>query len=107
MVKAKGISKLWKTCFEHGFPLEGVVRFGKRGKLNPRYIGPFEIIAKVGPVAYKLKLPPELSGVHDTFHVSNLKKCLSDETLVIPFEEIQIDDQLISIEEPWKLWIGK
>ncbi|KAD4386310.1 hypothetical protein E3N88_26479 [Mikania micrantha] len=81
-------------------PWKGVVRFGKRGKLNPRYIGPFEIIAKVGPVAYKLKLPPELSGVHDTFHVSNLKKCLSDETLVIPLEEIQIDDQLHFIEEP-------
>ncbi|KAD5317445.1 hypothetical protein E3N88_17391 [Mikania micrantha] len=81
-------------------PWKGVIRFGKRGKLNPRYIGPFEIIAKVGPVAYKLKLPPELSGVHDTFHVSNLKKCLSDETLVIPLEEIQIDDQLHFIEEP-------
>ncbi|KAD6118841.1 hypothetical protein E3N88_10112 [Mikania micrantha] len=81
-------------------PWKGVVRFGKRGKLNPRYIGPFEIIAKVGPVAYKLKLPPELSGVHDTFHVSNLKKCLSDETLVILLEEIQIDDQLHFIEEP-------
>ncbi|KAD6795150.1 hypothetical protein E3N88_06046 [Mikania micrantha] len=80
-------------------PWKGVVRFGKRGKLNPRYIGPFEIIAKVGPIAYKLKLPPELSGVHDTFHVSNLKKCLSDETLVIPLEEIQIDDQLHFIEE--------
>ncbi|KAD7478310.1 hypothetical protein E3N88_01446 [Mikania micrantha] len=69
-------------------PWKEVVRFVKRGKLNPRYIGPFEIIAKIGPVAYKLKLPPELSGVHDTFHVSNLKKYLSDETLVIPLEEI-------------------
>ncbi|KAD6454501.1 hypothetical protein E3N88_09207 [Mikania micrantha] len=81
-------------------PWKGVVRFGKCGKLNPRYIRPFEIIAKVGPVAYKLKLSPELSGVHDTFHVSNLKKSLSDETLVIPLEEIQIDDQLYFIEEP-------
>ncbi|KAD0137580.1 hypothetical protein E3N88_44738 [Mikania micrantha] len=81
-------------------PSKGVVRFGKRGKLNPRYIGPFEIITKIGPVAYKLKLPPELSGVHDTFHVSNLKKCLSDETLAIPLEEIQINDQLHFIEEP-------
>ncbi|KAD5802875.1 hypothetical protein E3N88_14235 [Mikania micrantha] len=81
-------------------PWKGVVRFGKRGKLNPRYLGPFEIHAKVGPVAYQLKLPSELSGVHDTFHVSNLKKCLSDETLVIPLEEIQVDDQLHFIEEP-------
>ncbi|KAD7477358.1 hypothetical protein E3N88_00494 [Mikania micrantha] len=81
-------------------PWKGVARFGKHGKFNPRYIGPFEIIAKVGPIAYKLKLPSELSGVHDTFHVSNLKKCLSDETLVISLEEIQIDDQLHFIEEP-------
>ncbi|KAD2393282.1 hypothetical protein E3N88_40259 [Mikania micrantha] len=81
-------------------PWKGVVRFGKCGKLNPRYIGPFEIIAKVGPVAYKLKLTPELSGVHDTFNASNLKKCLSDETLVIPLKEIQINDQLHFIEEP-------
>ena len=65
-------------------PWKGMVRVGKRGKLNPRYIGPFEILARIGPVAYKLKLPQELQSVHDTFHVSNLKKCLTDETLVIP-----------------------
>ncbi|KAI3802804.1 hypothetical protein L1987_30947 [Smallanthus sonchifolius] len=81
-------------------PWKGVIRFGKRGKLNPRYIGPFEILARVGPVAYKLKLPQALSGVHATFHVSNLKKCLSDETQVIPLEEIQVDDRLHFIEEP-------
>nr|GEZ89288.1 reverse transcriptase domain-containing protein [Tanacetum cinerariifolium] len=60
---------------------KGVVRFGKKGKLAPRFIGPFEIIEKVGPVAYRLDLPKELNGVHDTFHVSNLKKCLADPTL--------------------------
>ena len=89
-------------------PWKGVPRFGKHGKLNPRYIGPLEILARIGPVAYKLKLPEELSGVHDTFHVSNLKKCLSDESLIIPPEEVQIDKQLHFIEEPvevsdWKV----
>ncbi|KAK9075289.1 hypothetical protein SSX86_003612 [Deinandra increscens subsp. villosa] len=81
-------------------PWKGVIRFGKRGKLNPRYIGPFQILARIGPVAYRLQLPQELSGVHNVFHVSNLKKCLSDETQIIPLEEIQIDDQLHFVEEP-------
>lgn len=81
-------------------PWKGVVRFGKRGKLNPRYVGPFEILERIGPVAYKLKLPQELSNVHDTFHVSNLKKCLSDESLVIPFGELQIDEKLHFVEQP-------
>ena len=81
-------------------PWKGTVRFGKRGKLNPRYIGPFEIIARVGPVAYKLHLPHELSNIHPVFHVSNLKKCLSDETLVIPLDEIEIDENLNFVEEP-------
>ncbi|GJV70137.1 putative reverse transcriptase domain-containing protein [Tanacetum coccineum] len=79
---------------------KGVIRFGKRGKLKPRYIGPFKIIGKVGTVAYRLKLPDQLSRVHSTFHVSNLKKCLSDETLAIQLDEIQIDDKLHFIEEP-------
>ncbi|GJY27272.1 hypothetical protein Tco_0401998 [Tanacetum coccineum] len=61
-----------------------VVRFGKKGKLAPSFVGPFEIIEKVGPVAYLLDLPEELNGVHDTFHVSNLKKCLADPTLQVP-----------------------
>ncbi|KAJ0949182.1 putative nucleotidyltransferase, Ribonuclease H [Helianthus annuus] len=81
-------------------PWKGVVRFGKRGKLNPRYIGPFEITEKIGKVAYRLNLPEELSAVHNVFHVSNLKKCLSDETLVIPFKELTIDEQLHFTEEP-------
>ncbi|GJT75795.1 reverse transcriptase domain-containing protein [Tanacetum coccineum] len=76
-----------------------VIRFGKWGKLNPRYIGPFKIIAKVGIVSYRLELPEQLSRVHSTFHVSNLKKCMSDETLAIPLNEIQIDDKLHFIKE--------
>ncbi|GJU77911.1 hypothetical protein Tco_1274981 [Tanacetum coccineum] len=81
-------------------PWKGVIRFGKRGKLNPRYIRPFKVLAKVGTVAYKLELPQQLSKVHSTFHVSNLKKCLSDESLVISLDEIQIDDKLHFAEEP-------
>ncbi|GJT74936.1 putative reverse transcriptase domain-containing protein [Tanacetum coccineum] len=81
-------------------PWKGVIHFGKRGKLNPRYIGPFKILSKVGTVAYRLELPKQLSRVHNTFHVLNLKKCLSDETFVIPLDEIQIDDKLYFIEEP-------
>nr|GEW44688.1 hypothetical protein [Tanacetum cinerariifolium] len=79
---------------------KGVIRFGKRGKLSPRYIGPFEIIKRTGPVAYKLELPEKLHGIHNTFHVSNLKKCLADENSVIPLEEVQLDDKLHFIEEP-------
>ncbi|KAD5318341.1 hypothetical protein E3N88_18287 [Mikania micrantha] len=76
------------------------IRFGKRGKLSPRYIGPFNIIERIGPVAYRLELPSELSGIHDVFHVSNLKKCLGDETLRTPLEEIQVDERLNFKEEP-------
>nr|GFA91108.1 putative reverse transcriptase domain, ribonuclease H-like domain, aspartic peptidase domain protein [Tanacetum cinerariifolium] len=75
-------------------PWKGVVRFGKRGKQNPRYVGPFKVIAKVGKGAYKLELPQELSRVHHTFHVSNLKKCYSGEPLVMPLEGVHIDDTL-------------
>ncbi|GJV26140.1 putative reverse transcriptase domain-containing protein [Tanacetum coccineum] len=81
-------------------PWKGVVRFGKRGKLNPRYVGPFKVIEKVGDVAYKLELPEELSRVHNTFHVSNLKKCYADEPLAVPLDGLHFDDKLQFVEEP-------
>ncbi|GJR40568.1 putative reverse transcriptase domain-containing protein [Tanacetum coccineum] len=81
-------------------PWKGMIRFGKKGKLEPRFVGPFEIVEKVGPVAYRLRLHEELNGVNDTFHVSNLKKCLADPTLQVPLDEIQVDAKLIFVEEP-------
>ncbi|GJR41153.1 putative reverse transcriptase domain-containing protein [Tanacetum coccineum] len=81
-------------------PWKGVVRLGKKGKLAPRFVGPFEIIEKVGLVAYRLDLPEELNGVHDMFHVSNLKKCLADPTLKVPLDKIQLDAKLNFMEEP-------
>ncbi|GJU66873.1 putative reverse transcriptase domain-containing protein [Tanacetum coccineum] len=81
-------------------PWKGVVRFRKKGKLAPRFVRPFKIIEKVGPVAYQLDLPEELNDVHDTFHVSNLKKCLANPTLQVPLDEIQFDAKLNFMEEP-------
>ncbi|GJW88951.1 putative reverse transcriptase domain-containing protein [Tanacetum coccineum] len=80
-------------------PYKGMVYFGKKGKLAPRFVGPFEIVEKVGPVAYRLDLPEELNGVHDTFYVSNLKKFLADPTLQVPFDEIRVDAKLNFVEE--------
>nr|GEU35342.1 retrotransposon protein, putative, Ty3-gypsy subclass [Tanacetum cinerariifolium] len=80
--------------------LYGVARFGKKGKLAPRFVGPFEIVENLGPLAYRLDLLEELNGVHDMFHVPNLKKCLADPTLQVPLDEIQGDAKLIFIEEP-------
>nr|GEV78094.1 putative reverse transcriptase domain-containing protein [Tanacetum cinerariifolium] len=81
-------------------PRKGVIRFGKQGKLNPWYIRPFKILERIGPMAYKLELPEELSNVHSAFHISNIKKCLSDESLVIPMKELRLDDKLNFVEEP-------
>ncbi|KAD1410637.1 hypothetical protein E3N88_42867 [Mikania micrantha] len=81
-------------------PWKGIFRFGKRGKLSPRFVGPFKILERIGSVAYRLELPLELSNIHDVFHISNLKKCLNDESLIVPLEELQIDDKLQFTEEP-------
>ncbi|GJS63890.1 putative reverse transcriptase domain-containing protein [Tanacetum coccineum] len=81
-------------------PWKGVVRFGKWGKLNARYVGPFKVLEKVGAIAYKLELPQELSRVHNTFHVSNLKKFHADEPLAVPLDGFHIDDKLHFVEEP-------
>nr|GEY23560.1 reverse transcriptase domain-containing protein [Tanacetum cinerariifolium] len=91
------------TCFKvkakHQRP-SGVVRFGKRGKLNPRYVGPFKVLERVKDVAYKLDLPEELSRVHNTFHVSNMKKCHADEPLDVLLDGLHVVDKLHFIEEP-------
>nr|GFA32142.1 putative reverse transcriptase domain-containing protein [Tanacetum cinerariifolium] len=81
-------------------PWKGMVRFRKKGKLAPRFVGPFEITKRIGPVAYRLILPQELNDVHDTFHMPNLKKCLANQTLRVPLEEIQVDAKLNFMEEP-------
>nr|GEZ27734.1 hypothetical protein [Tanacetum cinerariifolium] len=88
-------------------PRKGVIRFRKQGKLNPRYIGPFKILERIGPLAYKLELAEELSNIHSTFYISNIKKCLSDESLVILIKELRLDDKLNFMEEPIDLWIEK
>ncbi|GJR76212.1 putative reverse transcriptase domain-containing protein [Tanacetum coccineum] len=84
-------------------PWKGVIRFGKWGKLNLRYVGPFKVLKKVGAVPYKLELPQELSKVHNTFYISNLKKCYSDDPLVVPLEGLQVDDKLPFVEEPMEV----
>nr|GEV17583.1 putative reverse transcriptase domain-containing protein [Tanacetum cinerariifolium] len=80
-------------------PWKDVVRFGKKGKSEPRYVGPFEILERIVLVAYRLRLPEELNSVHDTFHVSNLKKCLADANLHVPLDEIKVDKTFCFVEE--------
>nr|GFC79741.1 putative reverse transcriptase domain-containing protein [Tanacetum cinerariifolium] len=84
-------------------PWKGVVCFGKWGKLNPRYVGPFKVLERVGDVAYKLDLPEKLSRVHNTFHVSNIKKCHADEPLAVPLDGLHFDDNFILLKRQWKL----
>ncbi|XP_070054469.1 uncharacterized protein [Nicotiana tomentosiformis] len=80
-------------------PMKGVRRFGKKGKLSPRYIGPFEILERIGEVAYKLALPPSLSIVHSVFHISMLRKYYDDPSHVLDFSSVQLGNGLTYIEE--------
>ncbi|GKE82691.1 retrotransposon protein, putative, ty3-gypsy subclass [Tanacetum coccineum] len=100
MLRAVGDYVLLKVS-----PWKGVVCFGNKGKLALRFVRPFEIIKKVGPVAYRLDFPEELDGVHDMFYVSNLKKCLPDPTLQVPLDEIQVDAKLNFLEEPVEILV--
>nr|GEZ28757.1 putative reverse transcriptase domain-containing protein [Tanacetum cinerariifolium] len=81
-------------------PWRGVIHFGKRGKLSPRFIGPFKVIERIGPVAYKLEFPNKLRGIHDTFHVSNLKRYFVNDDVVISLDEVQLDEKLHFVKEP-------
>ncbi|GJR56701.1 putative reverse transcriptase domain-containing protein [Tanacetum coccineum] len=93
----------WAESYAQSFALERSSTFGKRGKLNPRYVGPFKVLEKVGSVAYKIELPQELSRVHNTFHISNLKKCYADEPLAVLLDGLHIDDKLHFVEELVKI----
>jgi len=84
------------------FPLKGSLPFGQKGKLIPRYVGPFQILQKVGTIAYRLALPPALQGIHDIFHVSNLRRYMPDPDDIIPYEPLQLKENL-TIKEPVKV----
>ncbi|GJQ93768.1 hypothetical protein Tco_0004907 [Tanacetum coccineum] len=92
--------KAYILHYASGFTLERSCTFWQQGKLNPRYVGPFKVLEKIRAIAYKLELPQELRRVHHTFHVSYLKKCYSDDPLVIPLDGLHIDDKLHFVEEP-------
>ncbi|CAN6678896.1 unnamed protein product [Malus baccata var. baccata] len=87
-------------CWAELSPWKGVVRFGKRGKLSPRYIGPYQITERIGAVAYRLELPPELSQIHNVFHISMLRKYVSDPSHVIQLEPLEVSPDVSYVEEP-------
>ena len=84
-------------------PLRGVMRFGKKGKLSPRFIGPFEITQRVGRLAYRIALPPDLVRTHDVFHVSMLRKYITKPDVIVEYESLEIQEGLIYVEEPMKI----
>ncbi|XP_070005606.1 uncharacterized protein [Nicotiana sylvestris] len=81
-------------------PIKGIMQFGKKGKLSPRYVEPYRIIKRIGQVAYKLELPPEMSLVHPAFHVSLLKKVVGDPSTIVPVETIEVNEKLSYEEVP-------
>ncbi|GJR85593.1 putative reverse transcriptase domain-containing protein [Tanacetum coccineum] len=93
----------WSIIRKEVSPKKGVVRYGRRSKLSQRYVGPFEVVERVGPSAYCLCLPQELVDIHDIFHMSNSKKCLADVNLHVPLEEVKIDDKQHFVEEPMEI----
>ncbi|GJS11912.1 putative reverse transcriptase domain-containing protein [Tanacetum coccineum] len=101
-VQLNGLEMVQETT-EKVSPWKRVVRFGKRGKLNPGYVGPLKVLEKFGSIAYNLELPQELSRVHNTFHVYNLKKCYSEEPLAVPLEGLHVNEKLRFVEEPLEI----
>ena len=91
---------LKETVFLKVSPIKGVMRIGKRNKLGPRYVGPFEILERIGPLAYRLALPPEMEKVHNVFHVSQLRKYISDPNHVLKYSPLQIQEDLSYVVEP-------
>jgi hypothetical protein len=83
--------------------MKGVIRFGKRGKFNPKYVGPFQVKKQVSLVAYKIELPPHMAGIHDVFHVSQLRKCVRDPMHIINFEPLDIQANLTYEELPMQI----
>jgi hypothetical protein len=83
--------------------MRGVIRFGKKGKLSPIFIGPFEITQKVGKLAYRIALPPDLIGTHDIFHVSMLRKYIANPDVIVEYEPLKIQEGLTYVEEPVKI----
>ncbi|GKE94137.1 hypothetical protein Tco_1578992, partial [Tanacetum coccineum] len=94
------LKKKLEVDHESSQAFELLIFIRSQGKLNPRYVGPFKVLEKVREVAYKLELPEELSRVHNTFHVSNLKKCHADEPLAVPLDGLHLDDKLHFVKEP-------
>ena len=100
-LKRRGVEfQVGDLVFLRVSPLKGVKRFGVRGKLSPRFIGPFEILERVGEVAYRLALPPALASVHNVFHVSMLRKYVSDPTHILSYEHLELDEDLSYEEKP-------
>ncbi|XP_020100809.1 uncharacterized protein LOC109718781 [Ananas comosus] len=81
-------------------PMRGVMRFGVRGKLSPQYVGPFEVLERIGAVAYRVALPPKLAGVHNVFHVSNLRKYIRNSTHVLEYEPVELREDMLYEEYP-------